>query len=250
MQQLRLENSQNGIKALSFDLDDTLYDNREVIVRAEQAMHQWLAEFDERFLLFRDGFWPQLKRRLALADPWLKHDVTLWRYQSIKVALMQLGYREAAAALAADRAVEHVLTVRNQVDVPPLTHQVLTQLSAHFPLVAITNGNVDIDKIGLGTYFQHRFCAGPDGLAKPDSNLFDKAVHALQVAPEQILHVGDHPISDIQGAQQAGFKTCWFNDKGRDFRALSSDMKPDIEIHQLDELLPLVTMNSVTESIK
>ncbi|MGF1725893.1 5-amino-6-(5-phospho-D-ribitylamino)uracil phosphatase YigB [Photobacterium nomapromontoriensis] len=228
-------------KALTFDLDDTLYDNRPVIRRAEQAMYDWLASCHPQSKMIGRDRWQALKMALAAADPMLRHDVTQWRFELIKIGLMQLGYPLAKAELAAEDGLARVLVVRNQVDVPDETHRVLSLLSQKLPLVAITNGNVDADKIGLAGYFESVLMAGRDGLSKPEPDLFIKASVQLGLAPDEILHVGDHLVTDVGGAKLNGFRACWFNDQQR---MLSQEPKvrglPDMEINQLSQLLLLI----------
>ena len=228
-------------KALTFDLDDTLYDNRPVIRRAEQAMHDWLADRHPCSRRVKREDWQRLKRRLAECDPYLRHDVTLWRYELLKIGLMQLGYSLAQAESAAQQGVEMVLEVRNQVEVPQETHRVLAELGKKVPLLAITNGNVDADKIGLGQYFSRVLVAGRDGLAKPEPDLFARAVALLGLPAQDILHVGDHLVTDVGGAKQNGLRACWFNDQQRQLH-LEPQAKwlPDVEIRTLSQLLELI----------
>ena len=100
------------IKALTFDLDDTLYDNRPVIRRAEQAMYDWLHSKHPVSRMLTVADWMALKLRLANIDPWLRHDVTLWRFELLKIGLMQLGYSLNQATQAANDGVATVLAVR------------------------------------------------------------------------------------------------------------------------------------------
>jgi putative hydrolase of the HAD superfamily len=114
-------------------------------------------------------------------------------------------------------------------------------LSEKLPLVAITNGNVDPHKIGLGDYFQLILKAGPDGRAKPYPDMFTQAQEHLGIKAEHILHVGDHLISDVYGAKVSGFQACWFNDKNVNIQQASkARVLPDIEISQLRDLMRLI----------
>ncbi|PMH45450.1 2-haloalkanoic acid dehalogenase [Vibrio sp. 10N.286.49.B3] len=230
-----------AIYAMTFDLDDTLYDNHPVIERVEQKMVVWLHTHhpDSQKLTLEQ--WHQIKCDVAKEDPRLYHDVSRWRHTQIVHGLFLLGYTQTAAIQAANDGMAHALWWRNQVEVPELTHQVLSQLAQKFPLVAITNGNVDVQAIGLESYFTRVLRAGPDGKAKPHGDLFHQAQKILQQPAQHILHVGDHVISDVQGAVASGFQSCWFNDGPL---SLSSHPQvrslPDIEINQLDELLTLL----------
>ena len=171
----------------------------------------------------------------------MKHDVTVWRETQIKSGLLQLGYSQQQAEQAAREGIEHALWLRNQVNVPDETHRVMTELSQGIPLVAITNGNVDPHKIGLGQYFQLILKAGPDGRAKPCPDMFEKAQQHLDCDAENILHVGDHLKTDVYGAKQNGFQACWFNDTGSNlYLSSKASVLPDVEIDQLSDLMRLI----------
>ncbi|MGC9421300.1 5-amino-6-(5-phospho-D-ribitylamino)uracil phosphatase YigB [Vibrio sp.] len=229
------------IQAMTFDLDDTLYDNHPVIRHLEQQIVQWLYQHHPVTASQPMTWWNQLKWQLADHDPWLSHDVTRWRFEQIKQGLQKLGYSPNQAKQAAQEAIEEVLRLRNLVTVPPLTHQVLRSLAQQVPLLAITNGNVDVEQIGLSDYFQLVLKAGPDGRAKPYPDLFSKASQYLQLPASAILHVGDHLVTDVQGAKNNGFQACWYNDRGHTLVA-NRDAKvlPDVEITDLSQLKVLV----------
>ena len=229
------------VHAMSFDLDDTLYDNRPVIDRVEREMVRWLHTNHPISATLPLDSWKQLKQDIATANPELKHDVTLWRQMQIKHGLIHLGYSEPKAQQASELGIKHALWLRNQVTVPDNTHRVMAELAKHIPLVAITNGNVDPSRIGLGDYFQLILKAGPDGRSKPFGDMFRQATHFLGVPPGRILHVGDHLKTDVMGAIHAGFQACWINDQQKNIAMEhSSRLLPHIEISTLEELLLLV----------
>ena len=231
------------IKVISFDLDDTLYDNHPVIVRTEQAMHDWLYQNYPETQTLASDHWQKLKQEVLSGQPDLKHDVTHWRWVVLKIGFMALGYDEIAAVQIADRAIEHVLSVRNDIDMPILTHQVLAKLSQHFPLVAISNGNADVEKIGLAPYFSLVLRAVKDGLAKPESDMFVTTCEHFGISPQALLHVGDHALSDVIGAQLSGAIACWFNPNQQTWSPKESRYQrhqPDWEIEQLSELYALI----------
>ncbi|MFC5079034.1 Flavin mononucleotide phosphatase YigB [Vibrio thalassae] len=237
---MRFYRSLAPIKAMTFDLDDTLYDNWPVITRVEQQAAQWLYQQHPISQGWDAKQWHECKMALLKADPALKHDVTQWRYQQIKQGLEQLGYDDLNATQAAQTLIEKVLIWRSDFDVPHETHRTLSVLSKQIPLVAITNGNVDVEKIGLHQYFDLILKAGPDGRAKPNSDMFDKAAQHLAVPRRHILHVGDHVVTDVAGAIRNGFSACWFNDKEKSARqTVRLKQLPDIEINHIQQLLEL-----------
>ncbi|ELP9501348.1 5-amino-6-(5-phospho-D-ribitylamino)uracil phosphatase YigB [Vibrio alginolyticus] len=228
------------IKAMTFDLDDTLYDNYPVIVRMERELLSWLKHHHPAVAHMNKADWFALKQRVVQQQPELKSDVTLWRLVQLQQAFSQVGYDEDAAHAAAKAAVDVALDWRNRFEVPLQSLDVLEELAQHIPLVAITNGNVDLDRIGLTPYFQQVLKAGPDGLAKPATDMFTKAKRFLDTPAENILHVGDHLTTDVHGAKLAGFAACWFNDMNKNVINHSKTRTlPDIEINSLQPLLTL-----------
>ncbi len=229
------------IKAISFDLDDTLYDNKPVIQNVERKMIEWLHSYHPISASITVDHWHAIKQQLLTINPEIRHNVTLWRMKQIEHGLIHLGYQKQKAIQAAQIGMKHALWLRNQVDVPAETHLIMEKLSAQYPLIAITNGNVDPHAIGLGHYFHFILKAGIDGRSKPYPDMFERAIDKLAIPAEQILHVGDHLISDVLGAKNMKLQSCWLNNSGKDIREFNHvNTLPDIEIRRLSELAYLV----------
>ncbi|WP_318435000.1 5-amino-6-(5-phospho-D-ribitylamino)uracil phosphatase YigB [Photobacterium leiognathi] len=245
---MRIYSQLMPIRALTFDLDDTLYDNRPVISRVEQAVILWLSKILPSHLTLDVNSWLKLQQQLATIDPMLKHNGREWRRRTLKIGLMQLGFRLNEAEVLAQQGLDVATKIRNQIDIPDETHIVLKTLSAHFPLIALTNGDVDVDKIGLAQYFVEVYHSGRDGLSKPEPDLFNLAKQKLQLSAENILHVGDHLKADVYGAKQCGFQACWFNDQKQQIPLESeANTMPDVEITQLSQLLEMVGIERSTD---
>ncbi|WP_413285558.1 5-amino-6-(5-phospho-D-ribitylamino)uracil phosphatase YigB [Vibrio sp. MA40-2] len=234
---MHIYRSFNSIKALSFDLDDTLYDNRPVIMKVESEMETWLHSNHPVSKTLSRQQWHTIKLKLASSIPNLVHDVTKLRQTQIEYGLKQLGYSDLQAKNAAQVGIEYALWLRNKVDVPNESHQTLKSLAKKYPLVAITNGNVNVEKIGLSDYFDFVLQAGPDGRSKPYSDMFSTAAKQLNLPKQNILHIGDHLISDVSGAKQCGYTTCWINTLKSPLNMQSKiNVLPDIEIEHIKEL--------------
>lgn len=229
------------IHAMTFDLDDTLYDNIPVIKGVESKTIDWIHTHHPESQNLPLEQWIQLKRDLAKQTPFLASDVSEWRFQQIRHGLMLSGYDDPKATQAAKDAMEQVMIWRHQIEVPELTHQVMTKLKQHMPLIAITNGNVNPNNIGLGEYFDLILNAGPDGWAKPHGQMFETALAHLDLPAENVLHIGDHLISDVVGAKHAGMTACWINDFAKNLHT-EQDAKalPDVEISSIDDLLQFI----------
>ena len=77
--------------------------------------------------------------------------------------------------------------------------------------MALTNGNANLQTIGIGHLFHAVVTAADVGAPKPERRIFESAVAHTGVSPGEVLHVGDHPEADIDGARQAGLRTAWIN---------------------------------------
>ena len=224
------------VKVLSFDLDDTLYDNKPVIVAAEQAMLTALAQHAPLSQHLDSEFWWQQRRLLARNQPEIRHDIGRWRLLGIAAGLASLGLARNEADEIAAVAYDAFLTARTRITLQPQVKQLLAALAQRYQLIAITNGNACIHKMGIGELFQFSLQAGPDGRMKPYADLFLAAAKRLQVSPAQILHIGDSHRADVMGALNAGCQAAWL-----DHHQSSVSILPHIRltgIHQLQHFLP------------
>lgn len=229
------------VQAISFDLDDTLYDNRPVISRAEAWLRSHLINDYPQITPLDHQGWLQLKKTVMLRSPHLRHDVSEARIALLTELFSAHGYTAQTARTTAEQIFARFFTVRSDFEVPQKTHVVLKKLAMQYPLVAITNGNVDLDRVGLTPYFRHVFKAGDGIRMKPYPDLFLQAETALGIAGRHILHVGDHLTSDVAGAINNGFQAAWFNNTGKSLNNVEQVPNiPDIEITDLDELISLL----------
>jgi putative hydrolase of the HAD superfamily len=199
------------ILALTLDLDDTLWPVLPALERADQAVDAWLRRHHPDVA----RAWPiaamrTLRMQVAAERLDLAHDFTSQR---------QLTLRQAFAACGVDDAPIETLweiyfAARNSVELYPDSLPALERITARWPLASLTNGNADLQRIGIHAHFAHHVCARDSGVAKPDPRIFLAAAERLGVAPGQILHVGDDPAMDMAGARDAGLRTAWINREG------------------------------------
>ncbi|MGS3183381.1 HAD-IA family hydrolase [Aeromonas taiwanensis] len=226
------------VAAISFDLDDTLYDNGPAIARAEQWMLSHLRSEYLATAMLDKPRWLALKRQLLLSRPELRDDVSLARLHGIHEALVQGGMAPSQAALEAETVFAGFLAERSKIEVSDETHALLAQLAGRYPLAVITNGNLDLVQAGLADYFTLVCKAGAGARMKPAPDMFMQVQAALGLAPDRILHVGDHPETDVLGARLHGFRAAWLNERGQSWQSLS--LLPDVELGALHELAGLL----------
>lgn len=229
------------IAAMTFDLDDTLYDNFPVIRRTTQASHAALQAHHPALQDFSVQQYQQVRERLLAAEPEIYHDVTEWRRRAVEQSMLDVGIPSAQAASGAHTVMDVFAHWRSQIDVPTETHNTLASLAARIPLVAITNGNAEPHLCGLDKYFQFILRAGPDGRAKPWQDMYHSAAERLNLHPEQILHIGDDLTTDVAGAVRSGMQACWINlHEGNLMHIDDSRLLPTLEISQLASLTALI----------
>ncbi|MDO5102843.1 MAG: HAD family hydrolase [Lautropia sp.] len=192
-----------GVKAITLDLDDTLWPVAPVLARAEQQLTDWLARHAPRTAASLAGryHYPALKARY----PERAHDVSWMRLQFLREVLAQHGEDPALA----EPAFECFYEARQQVAPYDEVESVLAHWCHHYRLGVITNGNADVTRMPMGRFFSVVVSAHRFGAAKPDPALFMAASEALAVEPHAILHIGDDRRLDVEAAQQAGFQSAW-----------------------------------------
>ena len=226
-----------SIKLVTFDLDDTLWDNVPVIIRAEASMREWLAAHATKVGDFPLEHFARLRKQVLVCNPELEYRISLLRHRVLIHAFEEVGYPLPESTEMADVCFENFIHARHKLTVFPEAEPMLQNLYQNFILGIITNGNADVQRIGLADYFQFALCAEDIGIAKPDVRIFQEALHRTGVETSRAVHIGDHPVDDIAGAQQACLRAVWFNPRGK---VWEGDKYPDAQIINLMELPELL----------
>lgn len=220
------------VRAICFDLDDTLWDVRPVLVRAEAQLHEWMREHCPR--VYERWTVEQLfaaRRQLALEEPERAHDVTFLRQTVLRRCALDAGYE----ADVAERAFEVWFGARNDIAPFEDVRPALGRLRGSFTLATLTNGNADLGRIGLAGFFDLSLDARLIGAAKPDPRAFASVAAALGLEPREIVYVGDDPRVDVAGARAAGLRTAWMNRTAREWPAALPPA--DLEVCDCVELI-------------
>lgn len=220
------------IQALSFDLDDTLWDIWPVIARAERLLHDWLARHHpELTALYDAGALRELTAEVAAVRPELAHDRSALRRAALCLAAERAGIVEEFCEHRAFRVFQQA---RNEVELFPETLPVLSRLRTRYTLFALSNGNADLGLIGIDHLFELALNPEGTGLAKPEPAMFLEPCRMLGLEPARVVHIGDDPELDVAGASAVGMRTVWFNRSARPWT--EGRCWPDAEIRSLSEL--------------
>ena len=197
------------IRAITIDLDDTLWPIWPTIERAEAVLLRWLADHAPATarLFENTEALRAIRNQMLGLRPDLQHDLSALRRESIRLALTQAG---DDAALA-EPAFDLFFAERQRVELFDGALVALAFMSSRYPVLALSNGNADVHRVGIGRYFQGSISASALGVAKPDARIFHAAAEMLQLPSEAVLHVGDDATLDAHGAMQAGFQAVWLN---------------------------------------
>ncbi|MDP3311221.1 MAG: HAD family hydrolase [Polaromonas sp.] len=222
------------IKAITLDLDDTLWPVWPAIERAEAALDTWLGRHAPMTaaMFANPKARHDIREQVLRTRPELKHNLSAIRREAIRLAL----YRSKENPLLADEAFEVFFEARHHVTLFDDVVLALEFLSARYPLVALSNGNADVGRIGLGKYFRAAISAQQFGVGKPDPRIFHAAAGAVDVPAHKVLHVGDDATLDVLGALNAGMQTAWVN---RSDHLWTQDASPHETVTSLTELCDL-----------
>lgn len=192
------------IKAVLFDLDETLL-TRAAAIRAFIA-DQYdrhgagltgidRTSFIARFLVLEDGgrtakamVYPALTAELGIKA--VSADDLLADYQSVYPHFVSLstGARETLVALRGQGLATGIITNGSGV---------------------VQNGK--IDATGLRPLCDVVLISELEGVAKPDREIFERALARLGITPAEAMFVGDNPLVDVLGAQAAGLAAVWYH---------------------------------------
>ena len=240
------------IKAVLFDLDDTLIDwsgqsmgNIEINHRHMGNVYLYLQERDfvlpslDAFLhVFRDcliSSWKEAKKTwlgVAFAD--VMHDT----FVALGLDISKIN-------------LDHVLHAYDWHPIPgvepyPDTLAVLETLQKqNYKIGLITNSmqpmwmrDIELEAYGILPYLDARVTSGDVGYMKPHPAIYESVLHELNVAAETAVFVGDRPANDIAGANKAGMISVWMNPAHLDYEL--NEVIPDHTITNLRELLPIL----------
>lgn len=217
------------IKAVLFDLDDTLYEEVQFFRGGFAAAAEWLAN---------RGFSPP-EETAALLTHFHLHE---GRSDVLQKLARRLGF-------SSDWIPELAQVVRNhspQLVLSADVRDVLLRLRRKFKLGCITDGwsavqRAKIAALGVAPLLDEIVIADDLGRAhwKPHPLPFQKCCAALGVAPAEAVFVGDNLERDGAGAANAGLKFVRLRRPGAYFASQEPSeghRVPDAEIQSLAEL--------------
>ncbi|MCP3938928.1 MAG: HAD family hydrolase [Actinomycetia bacterium] len=224
------------IQAIAFDVDQTLWDfhtHREAALRA-------------CLILVLDRATEQIASRWTIEDLQARYDRIEISAPGERLASIRRESLSDAAEEAApgdpdlgDDLTELYFSIRHGPAEPYADAiPALTDLKAMgLRLAIVTNGNSDLDTLGLTDLFE-AVVIGPNiGMAKPEPRIYAEVERLVGVDASSLVCVGDDPHRDVAAPQRRGWKGVW-NDRG--IEELPNSVLPDATVQLLTELPSVV----------
>ena len=205
-----------AVRLITFDLDDTLWDVKPALVAADAAQWQYLtARFpDVAIRELAEQQAAALRAEILAEQPTLAHQISQFREVFIYRLLLRSGQATTDAAEAASEAFAAFYAQRHKVTLFEDAATALSILSQDYLLGALTNGNADVRKTPIASYFSYAWRAEEFGISKPDTLLFHRVFEQAGVSANEVIHVGDCHDNDVAGAVAAGAQAVWFSPDG------------------------------------
>ncbi len=224
------------VRAVTLDLDDTLWPFAPIGERVERVLDDWLrAHSPATADLFPIPAMRVLRERVWRENAHLAHDLSALRRMTLEHALRDSGGDMALL----DGAYDVFYAERNRVDFYPDALEALERIARRVPIAALSNGNADLRAIGIDHLFAVQLHAREHGMAKPHPSIFHATCERLGIPHGEVLHVGDNVDLDVVGSMRAGLRGCWLHreDHPDGLRAWPhADVTPDLVFDSLTGL--------------
>lgn len=225
----------NKWQAVVFDLDDTLYPERDFVLSGFRAVADWA---DTHLGIQQNRGYADLCK---LYESGVRGD-TFNRW------LAAHGHLDAAMP---DKLIQvyrqHTPLLTPFSDVAPLLHR----LQGYYRLGLVSDGYLDVQRrkllaLGIGHYLDAIVFSDEWGREawKPSTRPFQVVLQRLAIPAATAIYVADNPLKDFLGARQVGMFTVRIQRYGGEYAHLvppSPHYAPNLMIHELTDLETLLS---------
>ncbi|MFJ7975850.1 HAD family hydrolase [Peribacillus sp. JNUCC 23] len=256
------------IKAIFFDLDDTLLWDQKSISEAFKATCEFAVEkYEVDALQLEEAVREEARKLYASYETYsftqmiginpfeglwgdfgdegiefgkMKEFAPAYRRDSWTRGLKSLGINDEE--FGAELAERFPKERKKRPFLYDETFQVLDELHDKYRLLLLTNGSPELQNTKLAItpelapYFDHIVISGGFGKGKPDVSIFEHALERMDVSKDEVLMVGDNLMTDILGASRLGIQSVWINRHEKE----RNEVIPTYEITHLEELYPIL----------
>ncbi|TOO49585.1 HAD family hydrolase [Vibrio parahaemolyticus] len=231
------------LKAIFFDMDETLCGTSQADKAAGQKFAAWIQQtypqvsdpqaFLQRYL---QGVYKKLNAEFPQLVALLPDE------NAFRCGLIQTILAENCIHIDAEQAqqAQHYFDSARMGAFTffPGVKEMLTDLRKHYKLVVITNGPIfsqhpKLKATQMDEWVDHIIVGGEEPEEKPAASIFQKALNLVDIKPEEALHIGDSLAADIAGANNMGILSVWVNATGA---SNPTEITPNFEIRETVEL--------------
>ncbi len=211
------------IKAVIFDVDETLVDRKAALI---SLFNYFIDKYAKEY--------PYRGSREELIDYMIEIDEN--GYSGLEKFFRKLNKRWKLP-----HTLEEFIRERNEIFgglcIPfPEMFEVLEYVKGKYKLGIITNGYSSVQrekirKVNIEGYFDDIIVSGEQPFAKPDSRIFALSCENLDVKPEEAVFVGDYYPNDIAGALSAKIMPIWISnnpDEHKEYQGIKVKCLKDI----------------------
>ena len=225
-----------AIKAVLFDLDNTLYDFSTVHRQALAALAEYgESRFDvpaRRFLIAYQEADKQLKRELPHVAACHNRIIICQRMLELLglpsiVTPLELYETYWGTLLRIMKPRDGAIELLNRLHRRHVQTAIVTDMTAH-------PQHQKIAALGFAGVLDAMVTSEEAGVEKPNPKIFLDCLHKLQIKPQEALYIGDSFERDIIGAHAAGLLPFWLNTTRQQAPRVDFPYK---ELHSLTEVL-------------
>ena len=226
-------NMRMKIKAISFDVDMTLWDFEKALRHSLSLVLEELrrripgritdALTIDKMIEIRKSAFSELQGKAA--------NLEIMRFEAFRKTLEFIGCSDDR--LATDLNALYLNHRFEGTELYPDVIPVIDMLRADYVIGLLSNGNGYPQGCGLSDRFDFVILSDNVRVMKPNALIFDEACNQVGCNPRELMHIGDSLEMDVAGANGAGAVSVWLNRKA-DLN--NTAIKPAYEIKRLSEL--------------
>ena len=228
------------ITTLLWDMDETLLNFAAAEKAAMRALFQEFGfgecsdEMLERYSKINRSYWEKLERKELK-----KSEILVGRFRDF------FETEGLDSTVAAEFNEKYQLGLGDTIVFRDDSYNIVKSFRGKIKQYVVSNGTVTaqnkkLHRSGLGELMDGIFLSEELGVEKPDLLFFEKVFEKIQMTDKsQIMIVGDSLTSDIQGGNNAGIITCWYNPERKSYRG---DLRIDYEITDLHEIYGIISI--------
>lgn len=204
------------IKAIGFDLDDTLYDRNAIYLKVFQAMQAQGIGTELHFSNF-NPIYQELSK--AYYRRYMAGEVDKKTYQLQRTIDAYQHFGQVISETLSQDFLDFYNQFKNKLDLRPHLDTLFKYLNSKgYKLFILTNGESHhqakkIQALPLQDHFDSCdiYISGDLDCSKPEPIIYEKVAKNLRLEPEEILYIGDDWTNDYRGAIDAGWQAVYLN---------------------------------------